>query len=157
MSAQRSPNRLLLILLVIVAGLALLQKVLRPRVAQPRKKASTEQVVPPPRPDSPVTPDPASRNDGGLIREPSELIYTRHARCRMGCRHIDGDEIREVLHSGTINWQKSDMRGSPDVKYAVEGQTHDGQQVRIIIAQGARGSVVVTVIDLGEEWKCDCK
>jgi hypothetical protein len=165
MSAQRSPNRLLLIIMVVVVGLALLQKVLKPYVRQNRKKAKTEQVVAPPtpgvdpaaRPSDPASVDPAGRDDRGLIRDPGELILTKHARCRMGCRHIEESEIREVLRSGTINWQKSDLRGDPDPKYAVEGETHDGQRVRIIIAQGVRGSVVVTVIDLGEEWKCDCK
>ena len=163
MSAQRSPNRLILIILLVVIGLALLQKVLRPYVRQARKKARTEQVVPRPAPDpgsrpaDPASNDPASRNDRGLVREPGNLIFTKHARCRMGCRHIDGDEIREVLRNGTVNWQKSDLRGDPDPKYAVEGDTHDGQRVRVIVAQGARGSVIVTVIDLGEEWKCDCK
>lgn len=159
MSAQRSPNRILLIILAVVIGLALLQKVLRPYARQVKKKARTEHVVAPPTP-GPVAPgpaDPASRDDRGLIREPGNLIFTKHARCRMGCRHIDGDEIKEVLRSGTINWQKSDLRGDPDPKYAVEGDTHDGQRVRLIIAQSVRGSVVVTVIDLGEEWKCDCK
>lgn len=159
MSAQRSPNRTILIVLVVVVALAFLQKVLRPYVRPAKKKARTEQVVAPPTtgPVAPGPSDPAARDDRGLIREPSNLIYTRHARCRMGCRHIDGDEIREVLRNGTINWQKSDLRGDPDPKYAVEGETHDGQQVRLIIAQSLRGSVVVTVIDLGEEWKCDCK
>jgi Domain of unknown function (DUF4258) len=160
MSEQRSPNRTILLILGTVIVLALLQKVLRPTLHQSQKHPRTERVDPvQPRPDPGAGPsvDPASRDDRGLVREPTNIIYTRHARCRMGCRHIDADEIKEVLRSGTINWEKSDLRGDPDPKYAVEGDTHDGQRVRLIIAQSLRGSVVVTVIDLGEEWKCDCK
>ena len=92
-----------------------------------------------------------------LNRNASNLIYSKHARCRMGCRHISEAEVIDILRNGDINYQKSDMRGSPDPKYAVEGKTEDGQEVRIIYAQSPRGVVVVTVIDLDHEWSCDCK
>ena len=87
----------------------------------------------------------------------SPLILTKHARCRMDCRHIDESEIKEILQNGSINYSKSEPEGKPDPKYAVEGKTHDGQQVRIVFAPSKRGMVVVTVIDLKEEWKCACK
>lgn len=85
------------------------------------------------------------------------LIFTKHARCRMGCRHIDAAEIEEILANGHINYDKSEPRGKPDPKYAVEGRTHDNQQVRIIFAPSLTGMVVITCIDLEEEWTCDCK
>jgi hypothetical protein len=66
-------------------------------------------------------------------------------------------EVLDILKNGTINYQKSDLRGSPDPKYAVEGNTADGQRVRMVFAQSPRGVVVVTVIDLEKEWRCDCK
>jgi hypothetical protein len=94
---------------------------------------------------------------GGLNRNAQSLIYSKHARCRMGCRHISEREVMEILKNGTINYQKSDMRGQPDPKYALEGPTDDGQHVRIIFANSPRGIVVVTVIDLENEWKCNCK
>lgn len=94
---------------------------------------------------------------GGLNRNAQSLIYSKHARCRMGCRHISEREVMEILKNGTINYQKSDMRGQPDPKYALEGATDDGQHVRIIFANSPRGIVVVTVIDLENEWKCNCK
>lgn len=94
---------------------------------------------------------------GGLNRNARSLIYSKHARCRMDCRRISEAEVMEILKEGRINYQKSDMRAQPDAKYAVEGLTQDGQQVRIIFANSARGIVVVTVIDLEKEWKCNCK
>lgn len=92
-----------------------------------------------------------------LDRTVSRFIYTKHARCRMDCRHIDETEVREILQKGTINYAKSQPDDKPDPKYAVEGLTHDGQQVRIIFAPSQRGMVVITVIDLKEEWQCACK
>lgn len=100
--------------------------------------------------------DPASSAREGLQRNASKVIFTKHARCRMGCRSISEPEVMDILRNGRINYQKSDLRGNPDPKYAVEGQTADGQEVRIVFAQSPRGVVVVTVIDLGREWRCDC-
>jgi hypothetical protein len=98
-------------------------------------------------------------NAGGDVidRHPDRLIYTKHARCRMGCRHIDEGEVQEILQQGRINYRKSEPAGRPDPKYALEGTTHDGQQVRIVFAPAKRGMVVVTVIDLDTDWSCDCK
>ncbi len=35
-----------------------------------------------------------------------ELVFTRHARCRMDCRHITVQEIKEILDKGSINYSK---------------------------------------------------
>ena len=95
--------------------------------------------------------------DDSFNRNLTPVIYTKHARCRMGCRNIDESEVMEILHHGKINYNKSDLNGKPDPKYALEGYTHDNQDVRIIFAPSKKGMVVITCIDVKEEWKCDCK
>lgn len=75
----------------------------------------------------------------------------------MGCRHIDEQEVREILEKGKVNIRKSEPAGRPDPKFALEGKTRDGQQVRIIFAASQRGMVVITVIDLDTNWTCDCR
>ena len=89
-------------------------------------------------------------------RNTAKLIFSKHAKCRMDCRKIDESEVRELLKNGTINYKKiqNDKRGKT---YPVEGYTHDKQHVRIVFAPKDDGLVVVTVIDLGTEWACDCK
>ncbi len=107
-----------------------------------------------PQPDS--TEQQASR---GLNRHPERIIYSKHARCRMACRHISEQEVVDLLQNGSINYRKSEIGDQPECrrKYALEGNTNDGQRVRIIFAP-CRGEVtVVTVIDLGQEWACDCQ
>jgi Domain of unknown function (DUF4258) len=93
--------------------------------------------------------DPINRNE-------THLIYTRHARCRMDCRHITETEIKEILQRGEIDYKKSEPDGHPDPKYALEGNTNEGQHLRIIFAPTQRGLVVITCIELGVEWQCDC-
>jgi hypothetical protein len=85
-----------------------------------------------------------------------QLIYTRHARCRMDCRHITAREIHEILDSGNINYEKSEPQGHPDPKFAVEGYTNEGQHLRIIVAPEGHKLIIITCIELGVEWSCDC-
>jgi len=98
------------------------------------------------------------KNVQGLDRNPSAVNYSKHARCRMDCRHISESEVMEILHNGRINYNKSEIGNNTECnrKYAVEGLTHDDQKVRIIFAPCNAEVTVVTVIDLGKEWTCDC-
>ncbi len=86
-----------------------------------------------------------------------ELIYTKHALCRMDCRHIDKSEVLEVIALNKINPLKSNSDSHPCPTIAYEGQTHDSQNIRIIIADCDTHDKVVTVIDLDTEWECSCK
>src|SRR6476646_9063821 len=62
------------------------------------------------------------------------LVLTEHGECRMKCRGITEAEIKEVLNTGKINYDKSKVHDSPCGTYAVEGKTTGGQSLRIIIA-----------------------
>lgn len=87
-----------------------------------------------------------------------KLEYTKHGSCRMVCRGITEEEIKVVLKSGKINYDKSDVHDKPCGTYAVEGTTQDGQQVRIVIADCDTISKVVTAIDLRiDQDTCSCK
>jgi len=86
-----------------------------------------------------------------------KLILTKHARCRMGCREIDAFEVNEILTHGRINQRKSQPNASPCPKYAIEGESRDGQTVRAVIADCDRNVKLVTVIDLDNNYKCSCK
>ncbi|HQW17816.1 MAG TPA: DUF4258 domain-containing protein [Bacteroidia bacterium] len=85
------------------------------------------------------------------------LEYTAHAKCRMQCRQISEVEVAEILRSGTINYKKSNLNDKPCPTYAIEGNTNDGQKVRIVFAACKTNTRVVTTIDIGKEHECDCK
>jgi hypothetical protein len=97
---------------------------------------------------------PVTTNDP-IDRTTSNIIYSKHARCRMDCRHIDESEVKEILQKGEINYNKieDDPKGK---SYPMEGITHDRQHVRIVFAPHENELVVVTVIDLEKEWPCNC-
>ena len=94
----------------------------------------------------------------GLNRNPSHINYSKHARCRMDCRHVTENEVEEILKDGKINYTKSELQGDDcNKKYAVEGISKDNQKLRIIFAPCNDEETVVTVIDLGTEWPCNCE
>jgi hypothetical protein len=90
------------------------------------------------------------------VNRHAHLIYTRHARCRMDCRHITEKEVHEILEQGNINYGKSEPNSHPDPKYAFEGYTAEGQHLRIIFAPSGNDVIVITCIELGIEWECHC-
>jgi hypothetical protein len=90
------------------------------------------------------------------------LEYTKHGECRMKCRNINEEEVKAVLKSGKINYDKSNVHDTPCGTYAVEGNTADGQNIRVVIADCDTISRVVTAIDLSHDDAetnngCDCK
>jgi len=102
--------------------------------------------------------DPASQpdRDHGFDRRTGFIQYSNHARCRMECRHISQEEVKEIMQRGTINYNKSDLQNARCPRYALEGRTKDDQRVRIIFAQCNESTTVVTVIDLDTEFTCHC-
>ena len=92
-----------------------------------------------------------------LNRNSTNIVYTKHAKCRMDCRHITKDEVLDILKNGKVNIQKSDMNDKPCPTYAVEDITDDGDKLRIIFAQCNNEIKVVTAIDLKKEHNCDCQ
>jgi|SRR5215831_11645239 len=92
-----------------------------------------------------------------LNRHPAHIHYSKHAECRMECRHINDSEVKEILENGKINYGKSDLNEDACHKrYAVEGYSQSNQDIRIIVAQCNDDLTVITVIDLGRDWTCDC-
>jgi hypothetical protein len=74
----------------------------------------------------------------------------------MDCRRISQHEVEDIMQSGRINYNKSEVKARSCPTYALEGITTDKQRVRIVFAQCIEKTKVVTVIDLDTEWECDC-
>lgn len=104
--------------------------------------------------------DPAGSSEPnrnrGFDRRVSFIEYTRHAQCRMECRRISRSEVEDIMRNGKINYRKSNVNEKPCPTYALEGTTADNQRVRIVFAQCDFKTKVVTCIDLGRDWACDC-
>lgn len=95
-------------------------------------------------------------NDTSSFRNTTHLIFTKHAKCRMDCRHITKEEIQEILESGKVNYAKSGVGSKGDSTFALEGYSHENQHIRVVVAPERDGLVIITCIDLGHEWQCNC-
>jgi len=89
-------------------------------------------------------------------RNTSHLILTKHAKCRMDCRHISAEEIKAIIHDGNVNYSKSGKGNKGDKTYALEGYSNEHQHLRIVVAPEDDGLVFITCIDLDNEWACNC-
>ena len=96
----------------------------------------------------------SSNND--LFRNTNHLILTKHAKCRMDCRRITEDEIKEIIHGGKVNYSKNGTGTKGDETFALEGYSNEHQHLRIVVAPESDGLVVITCIDLDNEWQCNC-
>lgn len=90
-----------------------------------------------------------------------KIIYTSHARCRMECREISENEVEFILANGIENEAKSreedaEAKGRCPT-YVLEGNTNDGQHVRIVFGACDKITRVITAIDLGAEHECNCR
>lgn len=129
------------ILLLAVAALLLKWYNSQPPVQQP-ETAGTQQKT--------------AKKESRFDRRVAKFYFTKHARCRMKCRQITQQEVKEILAGGTINYNKSRLDDPKGPSYALEGTTSDRQHVRIIFAPKQQHMSVVTVIDLDVEHQCDC-
>jgi hypothetical protein len=148
-----------ILLVCITAIVAFLKKSNNPtnnEAQKPKNEQTTTDNTTPKKPSEKPT---NSKDFADLRFHNKPVVLTQHAKCRMGCRQIDASEIQEMLDNGTINQRKSgqskDESTCPTV--ALEGKTHDAQTVRIVVAECADKAKIVTVIDLKNEFKCDCK
>ena len=87
----------------------------------------------------------------------NRVVYTRHAHCRMGCRHITSDEVEQIITIGTVNKAQSDPGDKPCPSIALEGHTREGQHLRIVVATCGDELRIVTCIDLDRDWPCHCE
>ena len=83
------------------------------------------------------------------------LDITRHGACRMDCRKVDEAEVRAVLATGRLDPERTRTDGQCP-SHAIEGTGTDGHRLRVVFAECADETRVVTAIDLDQDWPCDC-
>jgi hypothetical protein len=74
----------------------------------------------------------------------------------MSCRHISEGDIGQIMERGIINFSKSDQNDKPCPTFALQGQTDDGENIRVIFAQCSQETKVITCYNLQESFECHC-
>ena len=92
-----------------------------------------------------------------------KLKYSDYAYCRMKCQNISKDEIVQILITGSINYDQSQVHSKPCPTYAVEGLTKEGHEMQIVFADCDSVTKVVEAVELklksqnSQNDSCNCK
>ncbi|MBL7891139.1 MAG: DUF4258 domain-containing protein [Bacteroidia bacterium] len=84
-----------------------------------------------------------------------KLEFTPHAGCKLMCLGISEDDIKEMMKKGDVNYGKSEVHAKPCPKYAIEGYTHDGHSILIIVGDCDSISTIIEVTGENEMCRCD--
>lgn len=85
-----------------------------------------------------------------------DIIYTKHALCRMNCREISKQDVNFVLKNGELNQLKSNPDDKPCPTFAYESKDYDGDSLRVVVAYCEKVSKLITVINLDKKFNCNC-
>jgi|GEM_PF-4334200 len=85
----------------------------------------------------------------------NSLEFVPHARCRMRCRDISQDLVEQVYLKGKVNCAKSGEKKG-DMRYALELEDTEGDNIRVIIEEENQKHIVITAIRIGGEDRCEC-
>lgn len=89
-------------------------------------------------------------------RNINELQYTKAVRCRMECRAISEEDIKEVVKKGIIHFNRSNRRGQPCPTFALQGRTKDQEYIRVHFAQCPDTTTVLDCYNLEQDTECNC-
>ena len=74
----------------------------------------------------------------------------------MDCRHISKEDIAEIMDKGIINFNKSNKADRPCPTFALQGETNEGEKIRVIFAQCSDETKIITCYNLQEDFECHC-
>lgn len=89
-------------------------------------------------------------------RSPALFQFTNRALCRMDCWQISRKEVEEIMQKGVIHFNKSNKRARPCPTFALQGRTKRGAYIRVIFAQCATETSVITCYNLEKDFACHC-
>ena len=98
----------------------------------------------------------SNNRNRGFDRTLAYLEYTEHARCRMKCRKISQEDIKDIMRDGKVNYTKSELKTSPCPVYVVQGYTRDKENLRVVFAQCDTKTKVITCYNLEQDFECEC-
>ena len=87
-----------------------------------------------------------------------KLFFPENTLCKMKCRDINEEGVKDILKNGSVNFQESDIHDAPCPSYAIEGEISGNKKVRIIFTSFDSVTEVTTAINLsGRNDSCSCK
>jgi hypothetical protein len=89
-------------------------------------------------------------------RHPSSIFYTPQALCQMSCLLINKENIGEIMQKGIINFGQSDRSARPCSVFVLQGQTRDGNKLKVTFSQCKNTTSIISCYDLQHNVECNC-
>ena len=89
-------------------------------------------------------------------RQPSHLVFTAYALCRMNCFDLSREDVILVMRKGVILINRSNRNNQPCPMYTLQGRTAAGRYIRVLFEQCQGSTRVVGCYDIHGEKGCDC-
>ncbi len=72
------------------------------------------------------------------------------------CRGFTATDVKEIMSKGRVNYSESKVHERPYPIFAVDGRSKDGRLFRILIADIADTSKILTIADLQQKKDTCC-
>jgi hypothetical protein len=83
--------------------------------------------------------------------------YTEHGECMLKCRKIAVTALRELMKTGKVNYDESNVHEKPYATYAVETTTTKGKKLRILLTDIDTVTRIRDILDLSlKKDTCKC-
>lgn len=87
-----------------------------------------------------------------------KMEYSAKSDCLIKCLNLTEGELKQILKSGKVNYDVSEVHAKPYATYAVDGVTSTGSKYRITIADADTVSQVIAIVDLKSTTNsCNCE
>lgn len=89
-------------------------------------------------------------------RQPSQLVFTSYALCRMECFELSREDVILIMRKGVILLNRSNRKNQPCPLYALQGHTTAGRYIRVLFEQCQGSTRVVGCYDVYDDKGCGC-
>lgn len=89
-------------------------------------------------------------------RNPYRIEYLQLALCRMDCHHISANDITEIIKTGKVNVEESNLKNKPCPLFAVQGVTKKRVDLQVFIIQCGRVAKVINCSSPQTDFDCQC-
>jgi hypothetical protein len=93
-----------------------------------------------------------------LQLDTNKLVLATKAECYMNCQGLKPEELKMLIHHGEVNFSKSEVHAKPYPKYAIEGKTLSGKQMRLFCEAFPAETHLLSLVNFGiTQDTCHCQ
>lgn len=98
---------------------------------------------------------PSTLKQEELYTQPIEFL--NDSSCKLQCRGITENEIKEVLKNGNVDYSRSNVHAKPFARYTVEGSSNNGKLICVLADDCDTITKIISAIEVNNKTDtCKC-